>query len=618
MIRNHSKATLEAPWATDELARPQKIGFVVTDSRRQIRYASEIAKDLCFNTLTVGETLHGLCKTNTGPLEDTIGVVPTICELRSPTKDTARQVVFHPIPIEKTSVVLFLVYPSAPDPSLSANIQAVSSFLSNPASEDIRMLVHLEDGTVVQATSSALSMFARHRNVILGESYDALVKERDDWESEEMASGVTHRIENTIVLPNGEKFISQTDLQRISVGGINLFLRTFLDTATKTNPSLLSSEQEGPNLQRFAGGIAHELNNVLTVLVAAFEELREYADEPQTVHELADEIETATARAKSMSHRLLSLSGRDSSRIETIQISERIEHCVKDFRHSVGSKYTISAVLDTENAAIDMDRLKFDQILETLVSNACEAMPDGGAILIDVSIGAQAADGSSFAKISVSDTGHGISPTVLPRIFDRFFTTRAHGMNAGLGLDTAKEFVESVGGTIFVANSESTGTTISFRLPCSMTSCDLSSEPDTTRLETNKDHLVVVVDDEDAVRKYVRRCLERDGYRVISARDGQEGFELVSHYHEQNQPVSAIISDMLMPRMGGPEMAKKLSDLCPNIPFLFISGYTNERVPESISAETEFLHKPFAHSVLSATLRRLIINQSLVAQSKHS
>ena len=150
-----------------------------------------------------------------------------------------------------------------------------------------------------------------------------------------------------------------------------------------------------------------------------------------------------------------------------------------------------------------------------------------------------------------------------------------------------------------MTNSESTGTTITFQLPCSTVTAENVPEPEEACVETNRNHLVVVVDDEDSVRKYVRRCLEREGYRVLSARDGQEGCDLVTHYHEQNQPVSAIVSDMLMPRMGGPEMARRLNDMYPEIPFLFISGYTNERVPESISAETAFLHKPFAHTALT-------------------
>ena len=98
-------------------------------------------------------------------------------------------------------------------------------------------------------------------------------------------------------------------------------------------------------------------------------------------------------------------------------------------------------MLDTANASIEMDRLRFDQIIEILVSNACEAMPDGGAILVDVSVQKRPNDENDLAKISISDTGHGISPDDLPRVFDKFFTTRPHGMSAGLGLDTAKEFV---------------------------------------------------------------------------------------------------------------------------------------------------------------------------------
>jgi two-component system cell cycle sensor histidine kinase/response regulator CckA len=188
-------------------------------------------------------------------------------------------------------------------------------------------------------------------------------------------------------------------------------------------------------------------------------------------------------------------------------------------------------------------------------------------------------------------------------------------MNAGLGLDTAKGIVESVDGSIFVSNSDSTGTTISLRLPCSSVEVIASTEQEDFRVDTNQNHLVIVVDDEEAVRKYIRRCLEREGYRVISARDGQEGYELISHYEELNQPVSAVVSDMLMPRMGGPEMARKLSEAFPNLPFLFISGYTNERVPDSISADVAFLNKPFALSALSAALRRLIANRTLSAMT---
>ena len=604
--------------AADGRGTPAEIGILVVDTLGHIRYASTAVNDLCFDTLTVGTPFRAL--PNAAPEIDsgTVDASPAVCEIQAPEGGGSRQVVFHSIPLEDSSLDLILVYEFDSDPQLAADVRSLVSFMSDPASEDACMLVHLADGVVVQATNAALNVFARHRNAILGASYCDLVAERSDCDTLKSAFGVTRRQTNTILLPDGRCFVSRVDLQKISVGGISVYLRTFHDTSPRANANSNTSPAEDLTMQRFAGGIAHELNNVLTVLVASFEELREYADDPHTVHEIADEIETATARAKSMSHRLLSLSGRDSSRTETIQIAERIDRCVKDLRHSISSKHSMSAVLDTANASIEMDRLRFDQIIEILVSNACEAMPDGGAILVDVSVQKRPNEENDLAKISISDTGHGISPDDLPRVFDKFFTTRPHGMSAGLGLDTAKEFVESVNGSIAVTNSESTGTTITFQLPCSTVTAENVPEPEEACVETNRNHLVVVVDDEDSVRKYVRRCLEREGYRVLSARDGQEGCDLVTHYHEQNQPVSAIVSDMLMPRMGGPEMARRLNDMYPEIPFLFISGYTNERVPESISAETAFLHKPFAHTALSTTLGRLITGHDRLARYDRS
>lgn len=609
LIQKNLDGISEEAWTRHCSATAAEIGVLVIEPSGRVRYVSPSTRNICFGSLAVGEPVPG---GSTSDPERSVGDAPSSLrqlQISPPNGGSPSTVVLHPIDLKETSVELYLVYAHTLDSALSRRVESIVAFLSRPASDDICMLIHLDDGTVVQATDAALNVFARHRNAILGNRYCDLVKDPRAHEDRGMELGVTCRRENTICLPDKKQFTSRVDVQKLSIGETVLFLRTYHETAPQAQSLTGAPSSPDITMKRFAGGIAHELNNVLTVMVAAFEELREYADEPATVHEIADEIEAATGRAKSMSHRLLSLSGRDCTRTETIQISERIEHCVKDLQNSLSSQHSLSAVLDTMTASIEMDRLRFDQIIEILVSNACEAMPNGGSILIDVSIKEQADTHTNLATISVSDTGHGIPPETLPHIFDKFFSTRPHGMNAGLGLDTAKEFVESVGGDIFVANSENTGTTISLRLPCSSLEMVASTEEDESCTETNRGHLVIVVDDEESIRKYVRRCLEREGYRVLSARDGREGFELVSHYHQRNQPVSAVVSDMLMPRMGGPEMARKLNEVCPNLPFLFISGYTNERVPDSISADVAFLNKPFAHSALSSTLRRLITNR---------
>lgn len=607
-IRNKHAYKAPARQPPSVLLGTQRIGLLIVDAYQHVHYACDIANILCAGALKVGTSIDNVLRPIETARAPEAVATPQNYVVCSEDDAVTLHVALHQIVLPTTSHQIYLVSETKPSNAIMIDIQQLGSFLADPAYGGACMIVSLDDDTIIQATDAALNAIARHRDVMLGTKYASLLDPNGVTRDPVIPLGSTVSRQDTIMVPNGENLTSEIRRQRISIGGLALSLRTFID------PSLTKNHEHGRGhsgptnltMQRFAGGIAHELNNVLTVLVAAFEELREYADDPSVVYEIADEIETATARAKSMSHRLLSISGRDSSLHDSIQIAERVEHCVKGLRTSISPKFSLSAFLDTANACIEMDRLRFDQIIEILVSNACDAMPDGGPILIDVAIHEDPNIEQSAAVISVSDTGHGIRPQVIPHIFDRFFTTRLDGMNAGLGLDTAKEFVESVNGTIFVANSTPAGTTISVRLPCTKTAKPVINEPMSDRSMIENGHLVVVVDDEDAVRKYVSRCLEREGYRVLSARDGQEGFELVSHYHEQNQRVSAVVSDMLMPRMGGPEMARKLSEICPHIPFLFISGYTNERVPESISSETAFLHKPFAHAALATTLARLI------------
>jgi CheY-like chemotaxis protein len=295
---------------------------------------------------------------------------------------------------------------------------------------------------------------------------------------------------------------------------------------------------------------------------------------------------------------LLIFSRLEPSRLETVDLNTVVSETRNLLKRTLGEDISVVTRLADDLNAVRADRSKMEQVLLNLVMNARAAMPHGGVLSIET-VNADAA-----VVLSVTDEGHGMEPEVVQRAFEPFFTTRPKGQGTGLGLATAYGAVADAGGSIHIESAPGAGTTVRIRLPATAASdqaeADAGDEP-----PTGADESVLLVEDEDAVRQMMLRQLERSGYRV---REAASPLNALQVFTADPQGFDILLTDVVMPGMSGTELASRLRELRPDLPVLFMSGYTMGPAPggHELPSDGSLLHKPFDRSsLLTALLRTL-------------
>jgi signal transduction histidine kinase/tetratricopeptide (TPR) repeat protein len=392
--------------------------------------------------------------------------------------------------------------------------------------------------------------------------------------------------------------------------------------ALELGGSLREREQLQQNLQqaqkmeaigRLAGGIAHDFNNMLTTIQYAATNLAELAAHGEICREDLEDIQTAARRGADLTRQLLGLSrGRTAPPpARRIVLAEAVRDVLPMLRRLVRQDVSIVLDLASEPLATLADLSQIERVLMNLCQNASDAMPRGGTISIRVAA-ADDSEGESYVLLSVSDTGTGMNDEVRSRLFEPFFTTKPSERGTGLGLANVYAIVQQCHGEIEVSSSLGAGSCFKLSLP----RCPLQSEqPEPQPLRylselrptaaANGDKTVLVVDDDDAVRRMVVRTLETGGYRVWSAPDGETALQIVD---ARERTFDLVVTDMHMPGMDGAQLSERLLERHPELPLLFVSGDEAVDLEESglLSREAEFLHKPFMPDVLLSHVHRLI------------
>jgi CheY-like chemotaxis protein len=281
----------------------------------------------------------------------------------------------------------------------------------------------------------------------------------------------------------------------------------------------------------------------------------------------------------------------------------------------VGEDVELNFEHDGQRARIRADKGQFDQVILNLLVNARDAMPSGGAVRIHVRGKVPAAEvvglspaSNGWVGIDVTDNGLGIPPDILARVFDPFFTTKEAGKGTGLGLATVYGIVHQSGGRITVASEVGKGTSFRILLPA----CDDDAQTSTERrvaTPASGSGTLLLVEDQDTVRRLFRAVLEQAGYLVIEAESGEEAMELAGAYSGR---IDVLVTDMLMPRMGGRELAEKLTKLRPSLRVLLVSGYTDDAFVKDgrVPRDWIFLHKPMVPADLVARVNDLITTRN--------
>ena len=373
----------------------------------------------------------------------------------------------------------------------------------------------------------------------------------------------------------------------------------------------LRQSQKMEAVGRLAGGVAHDFNNLLTVIKGNAELGLADIASAEAVREELEEIERAAERASSLTRQLLAFSRKQILKPQILSLNDRVSDIARMLRRTVGEDIELTIVLDAALGAVRADPGQIEQVLLNLVVNARDAMPRGGRLTVETrNVEPHAvrrfteAEPTPYVAIIVRDTGTGMAPAVRDRVFEPFFTTKEQGKGTGLGLSTVYGSVKQSGGFVHVESQVGEGSTFSVYLPRVTDLDELRTTAEMEALPPGS-ATVLLVEDEDAVRRLASRVLTRSGYRVLEAASGEDAAAIAAR-HEG--PIDLLMTDVVMPGMSGRELAEQLLPRRPGMRLLYASGYTEDAIVRHgvSSLETAFLEKPFTPNGLLRKVREVL------------
>jgi len=384
-------------------------------------------------------------------------------------------------------------------------------------------------------------------------------------------------------------------------------------TARKALEDQLRQAQKMEALGKLAGGVAHDFNNLLTVIAGYAESLRaEVPPDSEASHD-AEQVLAGTARASALTRQLLAYSRRQVLQPQVVELAETVDHLGDLLRRLIGEDVALVTVSADGDTRVRVDRGQIEQVILNLAVNARDAMPEGGTLTIttqrvevDAALAAlhpELAPGP-YVAMSVRDSGVGMSDEVRIRAFDPFFTTKELGKGTGLGLSTVYGIVSQSGGGVWIESQPGAGTTVRVYLPRIDSPVDALPSLPRSAPAARGGAKVLLVEDEEAVRRLARRALSAAGYEVLEAGNGSEALEV----SRAAGGIDVLVTDVVMPRMGGLDLARQLLPERPQLRVLFTSGYPNDalQLRDLPGLESDFLPKPFALEELVRRVRTLL------------
>jgi two-component system, cell cycle sensor histidine kinase and response regulator CckA len=404
------------------------------------------------------------------------------------------------------------------------------------------------------------------------------------------------------------------------------FIAHFIDSTEQKNlEEQFSQSQKMQAVGQLAGGIAHDFNNLLTAMIG-FSDLLLLRHRPGD-QSFADimQIKQNAARAANLVRQLLAFSRQQSLQPRLLNVTDILAELSHLLRRLIGESIDLDMNHGRDLGNVKADQGQLEQVIINLVVNARDAMTgtasaatsSGGKLGIrtanvtvdhDKTVRGETMPAGDYVLIEVSDTGTGISPENMDRIFDPFFSTKEVGAGTGLGLSTVFGIVNQTGGFVFVDSEPGKGSTFSIYLPYHDGSADTAT--DTAATEVRRDltgnGTILLVEDEEAVRAFSARVLRNKGYEVLEAGSGESALEV---FREQPEVIDLIVTDVVMPRMDGPTLVRHLREQRQDIRVIFISGYTEDAFRKRLGEEEgiHFLAKPFSLKQLAAKVKDVLV-----------
>lgn len=371
---------------------------------------------------------------------------------------------------------------------------------------------------------------------------------------------------------------------------------------------------------QLAGGVAHDFNNLLMAIRGNTDMLLEEAPADESITEGLREIRKAAERATNLTTQLLAFSRRQMLQPRVVNLNTVIAGMRDMLARLIAEHIEVVPELDPGLGDILVDPSQVEQVILNLAVNARDAMPNGGVLTLATAnrelthgngVGPSDLLGGSYVELTVKDTGTGISPDVLPHIFEPFFTTKPLGKGTGLGLATVYGVVEQSGGHIWVENEATNGTRFKVVFPRSSFSKSAGEERDASlafpagRVVWHGRETILLVEDEPMVRLITTKILSKMGFTVLEAEAGDVALRIAE---ESATPIDLIVTDVVMPRMRGPELVRQVRARNPGMRVVYISGYNEEGITGlgALDSATLFLQKPFTAEALAEIVRKAL------------
>jgi PAS domain S-box-containing protein len=477
------------------------------------------------------------------------------------------------------------------------------------------------DGRFLAVNTRGLELCGYSREELLGLHISDLVTPQDRSRlaavTAQIKGGQPSLAEWLFVRKDASAFPGGVSARLLPDGNLLVSLRDLTERRRLEEQVRQSQKLEG--IGRLAGGVAHDFNNLLTVISGYARMGLEDLPADHELRESLAEIDKAAERAAALTRQLLAFSRNHLFEARTLVVDEVVRDFEKMLRRIIGEDIDLTLALDAKEAAIRTEAGRIEQVVLNLAVNARDAMPEGGKLVIET---ARFDADEEFAAahpdvkpgphvtLAVSDTGTGMSPEVKAHVFEPFFTTKEAGKGTGLGLSTVYGIVKQSGGSIWIESQPGRGSTFYLAFPTAEITGE-AAQAEIQRPEFSGTETILLVEDEMGLRKYLRQALERHGYTVIETANGREALDQA---RKNERRIHLLLTDMVMPEMGGTELAAHFGHGPHAIPILCMSGYT-DRAWRPDCSTASFIQKPFTREALLGRIRQLLAQQAPLSRA---